>query len=140
MSLRSGFLLVALAVGPSLRCPAAEPTISEQTARRLVEAALPALDEDPKFMQIVPHGVREFYSFSAMRGTKSVLHIYYLSVNPWTGDVWDAAACSRITTPELKKEQRAIWRQSSIPLKARKALQHRLPYECRPADDSSPKR
>jgi len=113
---------------------AIERTIEERTARKLVEGALPALGEDPKFMDIRPwryYWAPEFYSFEAYRGGgHGVLIIYYLSVNPWTGDVWDATACKRITTPEVKKEQDAIWQKSGIPSEAREALSKKAPAEC----------
>lgn len=133
MSIRSSFFLVALALGLSMASPAIERTIDERTARKLVEEALPALGESPRFLQIEPwryYWAPEFYSFSASRAGKGVLIMYYLSVNPWTGDVWDAMACERLTTPALKKEQEAIWQQSGIPSEARETLQNRSPDEC----------
>src|ERR1017187_6840225 len=133
MMLRSVLFLVGLTLGLTQASLARERTISRQAARKLVQAALPALGEDPKYMQIVlhkDHSAMKFYSFSAFRAGSGVLHIYYFSVNPWTGDVWDPAACERLTTPELKSEQDAIWQRSGIPSEARQELQNRSPREC----------
>jgi hypothetical protein len=134
MSIRTSFFVSALILGVGMTSPAIERTIDEQTARSLVEGALPALGESPKWMNIGPwkyYWAPEFYNFSAYRaGGQGVLVIYYLSVNPWTGDVWDAMACKRITTPEIKKEQDAIWQQSGIPSEARETLSNRPPADC----------
>src|SRR6266700_3876670 len=109
-------LCAMILVGLARVTPAMERMIQEQNARKLVENTLPALGEDPKLMDIRPwryYWAPEFYSFEAYRGgSKGVLIIYYISVNPWTGDVWDATACKRITTPAVKKEQDLIWQES----------------------------
>ena len=134
MSIRACFFVFALILGVSMTSPAIERTIDEQTARRLVEGALPALGESPKWMNVGPwryYWAPEFYNFSLYRaGGQGVLVIYYISVNPWTGDVWDAMACKRITTPETKKEQDGIWKQSGIPSEARETLSNRSPADC----------
>jgi hypothetical protein len=134
MAVRWKFLRIVVILGASTATLAIERTIDEQTARKLIEEALPALGESPTSMQIGPwryYWAPEFYNFSVYRaGDKDVLLVYYLSVNPWTGDVWDGMACKRLTTPELQKEQDAIWERSGIPSEAREALSNRSPADC----------
>ncbi len=134
MATRSSFFQVALVLGLSLPSPAIERTIDEVTARKLVEGALPALGESRTSVQIGPwryYWAPEFYTFSAWRaGERDVLLTYYFAVNPWTGDVWDAMGCKRITTQEIQKEQEAIWKRSGIPSEAREALRNKSPADC----------
>ncbi len=56
----------------------------------------------------------------------------YFAVNPWTADVWDAMACTRITSPTIKRKQDEIWKSSKLPDEARHVLQARAPA-CVPA-------
>jgi hypothetical protein len=39
-------------------------------------------------------------------------------------------ACKKITTPEIAKEQDAIWQKSGIPSEARETLAERSPAGC----------
>ncbi len=112
-------------------------TISGATARKLVRDALPALGENGSSVQIGPWKYRwapEFYTFQAWRGSDKVgpdgvgiLQTYYLAVNRWTGDVWDAIACVRITLPTLQKEQRSILNRSRLSPEKREALSNESP-------------
>ena len=113
--------------------------INESTARKLVRQALVALGET-EHLHVEPMAV--------LLGT-GVLHVSimasgrpgrqrsrrsprrpYFAVNPWTGDVWDAMGCTRITSPTLLKEQEAIWRRSQLPAEVRKAIRDKYPADC----------
>jgi hypothetical protein len=51
----------------------------------------------------------DFYYFDAnWINPISSPHLAYLAVNPWTGDVWNAAICKRLKSPSLHKMQQAI--------------------------------
>jgi hypothetical protein len=41
-------------------------------------------------------------------------HVGYFAVNPWTGDVWNAAGCTRLTSSEIKRIQREIRKQLGV--------------------------
>jgi len=130
----SNLLRLALALGFSAWAPGLERTIDEAMALKLIDEALPAVGEVRASVQIGPwryYWAPEFYTFQAWRaGEGGVLLTYYFAVNPWTGDVWDAMACKRITTREVQKDQEAIWARSGIPSEAREALRERSPADC----------
>jgi hypothetical protein len=134
MSAKLSIFAASLMLAFRITSPAIERTIDEQTARHLVEGALQALSEDPKRVSIDIwryYSAPEFYNFSAARaGSQGVLIVHYLSVNSWTGDVWDAMACKRLITPQLKGEQDVIWQQSGIPAEARAEFSNRSPGGC----------
>lgn len=132
MRSRPGFVRVVLALGISLVSSAHLRTISEGTARKLVRQALSALGENPQSIEIDPwryYWAPEFYTFEAWRyGLAGGLAThYFFAVNPWTGDVWDAMACKRITSPVIEREQEAIWKRSLLPTEAREALHEKSP-------------
>ena len=110
-----------------------ERTIDEQTARKLVDEALPAIGETHGSVDVGPwryYWAPEFYNFTISHPGKGVLITHYLSVNSWTGDVWDGMACKKLVTPELTKEQEVIWERSGIPSEARSTLSARSPAGC----------
>jgi len=128
------FKLVVV-LGLSCTSLAVERTIDEEAARKLVEGALPALGENQTSVQIGPwryYWAPEFYTFTVWRHNPAagLVITYYLAVNPWTGDVWDAMACKRITTPEIQGEQEAIWKRSGIPSEARDTIRNKSPADC----------
>jgi len=128
-------LPVALALAASSASAAHLRTIGQGAARKLVQEALVTLGEDGPWVQIVPwkyHWAPEFYSFEADRHNivDGLLVARYFAVNPWTGDVWDAMACSQITSPAIDKEKQAIWKRSRFPPEAREALHNKSPGAC----------
>jgi len=82
----------------------------------------------------------EFYAFMA-RWPNPDGHplIGYFAVNPWTGDVWDVMGCRRIVSPELEKEQDAIWARSPLRTEARSVLREKSPG-CLDRDQKAQKR
>jgi hypothetical protein len=121
-------------------------TISERTARKLVEEALVVLGEDPRGVHVEPCAydwAPEFYTFQAWarKGDESanVIEVDYLAVNPWTGDVWDAMACKRITSPAMQKEQDRIWQESRLAAEVRQTLRERSPACARNGPSSQDK-
>jgi hypothetical protein len=51
----------------------------------------------------------DFYYFDAnWLNPSGSPHLAYIAVNPWTGDVWNAAICKRLESPYLGKMQEAI--------------------------------
>jgi len=131
---RSMFFMLALTLALSMVSLAHPRTISERTARRLVQEALGTLGENRPAVQIGPwkyYWAPEFYTFSAWRaGEQDVLVPYYFAVNPWTGDVWDAMGCKRITSPAIAREQESIGKRFRLPVEARKALHAKSPACC----------
>lgn len=112
--------------------------ISERLARKLaIEALSTVVAMDG--LNIKPwqyYWAPEFYTFQAWRPGipdpqgVGVLETHYLAVNPWTGDVWDAMGCERITSPAFAKEQDAIWRRSKLPNDVRLAIRDKAPADC----------
>lgn len=121
------------------------PEISEKTARELVVNALGALGEDASSVQVQPwiyHWAPEFFTFSAWRPNhkNGLMVVYYFAVNPWTGDVWDAMACKRITSPAIDQEQTAIWKRSRLPDDVRAYLRDRSPSDCALQNRTTPEK
>jgi hypothetical protein len=129
---------VALTIGIGAFSSARDRIISERTARRLVREALVAMGDDWSSAPIEPmkyYWAPEFYSFMAyLSGPEinavSVLQTQYLSVNPWTGDVWDNTECRIITSSVIQKEQASIWSRSRLPADAREPLRDKSPASC----------
>jgi hypothetical protein len=54
----------------------------------------------------------DFYYFEATwTNPISSPHIAYLAVNPWTGDVWNAAICKKLASASITKMQKDIQRR-----------------------------
>jgi len=135
MGILSSLIKAVLILGFNFSASAIERTIDEETAHRLVELALPAVGEARSSIQIGPwryYWAPEFYTFTAWRHNPAagLVITYYFAVNPWTGDVWDAMACKRITSPEIQKEQEVIWKRSGIPSEARETIRNKAPADC----------
>jgi hypothetical protein len=127
------FLSIAVTFGLTFARPPVDRVISETTARELVQDALTALGESERFQidDWAFYWAPEFYTLSAFEGTgKRGFVIYYFAVNPWTGDVWDALACTQITSPALTKKQESIWARSGLPPDAREPLHDKSPNSC----------
>jgi len=104
-----------------------------------VRQALVALGEDWPSAHVEPwkyDWAPEFYTFQSWRPGPvqddgvSVLQTRYFAVNPWTGDVWDAMGCNRITSPAIQKEQKLIWKRSRLADEVRETLRNRSPAAC----------
>jgi hypothetical protein len=128
-------LLAASSVGFSL-----DPTINTATAIELVRDALASLREDGAGNKIAIYPwpyywAPDFITLQAEIPHPAVGRIEnrYFAVNPWTGDVWDPFACTRITSPTLGRKQEAIWKSAKLPDEARQVLQARSPA-CTPAN------
>jgi len=108
--------------------------ISEKTAQRLVRQALAATEKagEPFHIESWRHEwAPEFMTYSAYRPGSlqsngvSVLESHYFAVNPWTGDVWEAMGCYRITSPAIDKEQKAILARSKFSSQVLTSLRER---------------
>jgi hypothetical protein len=119
---------------------ALDSTINNATARELVQDALASLGEggaDTK-IAIYPwpyYWAPDFITLQAEIPHPAAGRIEnrYFAVNPWTGDIWDPFACTRITSPTIKRKQEAIWKSAQLPDEARHVLQARSPA-CTPAN------
>lgn len=127
--------LAASTVGFSL-----DRTINDATARELVKDALASLGEDGAGTRIaiepwLNYWAPDFITLQAEIPHPAVGRIEsrYFAVNPWTGDVWDPFACTRITSPTIERKQDAIWKSAKLPDEARHVLQARSPA-CTPAN------
>ena len=118
-------------------------TLTQRAARKLVQQALVALDANQHF-RIEPwryYWAPEFYTFQAWRPGPvdrdglGVIQTYYFAVNPCTGDVWDAMACSRVTSRTIQQEQQLIWQRSHLPAEVRQTIRDKTPADC---SDSKP--
>jgi hypothetical protein len=128
---------VLLFLGASVGSLAGDRTISRAAAESLVRAALAAMGETPNSFHVErwAYGVApEFYNFQAWRphpadGPAPLIN-YYFSVNRRTGDVWDAMACTRITSSTLSARQSAIRARSGLPAPVLEALRQKSPDNC----------
>lgn len=127
-------LLVAGPVGLAL-----DPTINKATATELVRDALASLGEGGDGSKIAIalwpyYSAPDFITLQAEVPHPDVARIEmrYFAVNPWTGEVWDAMACARVTSPTIKRTQDEIWKSSKLPDGARHVLEARAPA-CTPA-------
>jgi hypothetical protein len=127
-------LLVASPVGLAL-----DPAVSTAVATELVRGALASLGEGSVRTKIAIYPVLDYWAPDFITLQAEVPHpdvgrieMRYFAVNPWTGDVWDAMACTRITSPTIKRTQDEIWRSSKLPDEARHILEARAPA-CTPA-------
>ena len=109
--------LAAISVGSSL-----DRTINNATAGELVQDALASLGEDGAGNKIAIepwpyYWAPDFITLQAEIPHSDVGRIEsrYFAVNPWTGDVWDPIACTRITSPTIKRKQEAIWKSAKLP-------------------------
>jgi hypothetical protein len=132
-------ILIIMLLGESSGSLALAPTINEATARELVRDALASLGEDGAGTKIAIelwpyYWAPDFITLQAEVPHPDVgrIEMRYFAVNPWTGDVWDAIACTRITSSTIKRKQEAIWKSSKLPDEARQVLQARAPA-CTPA-------
>jgi hypothetical protein len=62
------------------------------------------------FLEYMPLFDDGFYEFAALSDNPVASpNVGRFAVNPWTGDVWDAAGfCERLTSPSLEMRQQAI--------------------------------
>lgn len=127
--------LAASSVGFSL-----DRTISDTTARELVQDALASLGAGGAGTKIAIEPWPYYWAPDFITLQAEVPHpatgrieSRYFAVNPWTGDVWDPFACTRITSPTIKRKQEAIWNSAKLPDQAREILQARTPA-CTPAN------
>ncbi len=118
---------------------ALDPIISKATAAELVRDALASLSEGGGDTKIAVgpwpyYWAPDFITLYAEvpHPAEGTIEMRYFAVNPWTGDVWDAMACTRITSPTIERKQDKIWRSSKLPDEARHVLQARAPA-CTPA-------
>lgn len=131
-------LLVASPMGLAL-----DPAVSTAVATELVRAALASLGEGSARAKIAIYPVLDYWDPDFITLQAEVPHpdvgkveMRYYDVNPWTGDVWDAMACTRITSPTIKRTQDEVWRSSKLPDEARHVLAARAP-SCSPAKPES---
>jgi hypothetical protein len=130
-------LLIIVLLGASYPSSALPPTINEATARELVRDALASLGQQGTDIGIGPwlyYWAPDFFTIEAWRPspTGGAMQTWYFAVNPWTGDVWNAIACTRITSTTIKRKQEEIWKSSKLPDEARQFLQARPPA-CKPS-------
>lgn len=130
-------ILIIMSLAASSGSLALDPTINEATARELVRDALASRGERGTDIGIGPwlyYWAPDFFTLEAWRPSPTVgtMQTWHFAVNPWTGDVWDAIACTRITSTTIKRKQEEIWKSSKLPDEARQALQARAPA-CTPA-------
>jgi RHS repeat-associated protein len=113
---------------------ALDPTISTVAATELVREALASLGEGSALTKIAIYPWLYYWAPDFITLQAEVPHpdvgkieMRYFAVNPWTGDVWDAMGCARITSPTIKRKQDEIWKSSKLPDEARQVLQARAP-------------
>jgi hypothetical protein len=139
--------LVIILLGPSTVGLALDFNIGTAAATGLVREALASLGEGSARTNIAIYRWPYYWAPDFITLQAEVPHpdvgkieMRYFAVNPWTGDVWDAMACTRITSPTIKRRQDEIWKSSKLPDEARHFLEERAPA-CTPAKpERSPER
>jgi len=131
MSKSISFILMLL--GASHVAVALDPILTKATAIELVHDALVSQGEvaegtDVAIYPIPDYDAPDFITLQAEvpHPREGWIGMKYFSVNPWSGDVWDAD-CNRITSPTIRRKQDQIWKSSKLPDKARPVLQKRTP-------------
>jgi hypothetical protein len=132
-------ILAILSLATSSVGFALDPAVSTSVATELVRAALASLREGSARTKIAIYPMPDYWVPDFITLQAEVPHpdvgrieMRYFAVNPWTGDVWDAMACTRITSPTIKRMQDEIWRSSKLSDEARHVLEARAPT-CTPA-------
>lgn len=131
--------LIMVLLGASPGGLALDPTISTAAATELVRGALASTGEGGGRTKIAIYPWPYYWAPDFITLQAEVPHpdvgkieMRYFAVNPWTGDVWDATACARITSATIKRAQDEIWKSSNLPDEARPVLEARTPA-CTPA-------
>ena len=119
------FLRFALLLGISSACLALDHNITEAKRKP------PRVNRGRRFRSDLGSITGHRNSSRSRHGSQNPkggpLQTYYFAVNPWTGDVWDGIACTRITSPKIQREQESIWKRSGLPEEARKPLTNKSP-------------
>lgn len=125
--------LMIILLGPSTVGLALDPAINTVVATELVRDSLASPGGGTRnkiaIYPVLDYWAPDFITLQAEVPHPEVgrIEMRYFAVNPWTGDVWDAMACSRITSPSIKRKQDEIWKSSKLPDEARPILQAREP-------------
>jgi hypothetical protein len=135
-------ILTILSLAASSAGFSLDRTINNATARELVLDALASLGENGAGTKIAIYPIPDYWAPDFITLEADVpypekIQPRYFAVNPWTGDIWDTNACTRITSPTIKRKQEAIWKSTKksakLPEEARHVLQARSPA-CTPAN------
>ena len=125
--------LILMLLGASPVAVALDPVVNKATAIELVHDALVSQGEVGAGTDVAIYPIPDYHAPDFITLQAEVPHpregwtgMKYYSVNPWTGDVWDAN-CDRITSPTIQRKQDQIWKSSKLPDKARHVLQERTP-------------
>jgi hypothetical protein len=109
------------------------PKISLKTARQLVYEGLRVYSPGSDFTRVDVSRIRdnydrEFFYFEATwPNPTGSPHLGSFAVNPWTGDVWNAAGCERLTSASLARLQDGIRKRFGFKEKEYSALRARKP-------------
>jgi hypothetical protein len=134
-------ILIIVTLGATSVSLALPPAINEATARELSLDALASRGVQGPDVGIEPwpyYWAPDFFTFQAEKAHPDGLQTWYFAVNPWTGDVWDAISCTRITSATIKSKQEAILKSAKLPDEARQFLQARTPACTPPRGERSP--
>jgi hypothetical protein len=130
-------IFVTGSVGIRSRADAQTKIITVDAARKIAYEALkvycPECDNTHvKIFRLQNKYDRDFIYFDANFDARSPKintspHLGYFAVNPWTGDVWNAASCVRLTSPSITKIQEEIRTRFKITKESYSDLQKRKP-------------
>ena len=98
--------VLAVFCATSSRASTLPRKISEDMARQLAAESLSLTKYLDSFEAGYPHP--PFYVFALLGGKFSSAPSMWIGVNPWTGDVWNAWTCQRMSSRALRKHQAAI--------------------------------
>jgi hypothetical protein len=114
----SSFLLLMMAVWPSNASEEADhQKIIVEEARTLVYEAIKAHNphDGIDVSQVENRYDQVFYYFEATwPNPVGSPHLGNFAVNPWTGDLYNADGCQRLTSTALKKRQENIRKRSGL--------------------------
>lgn len=113
--------------------------VTEKEARDLVAAFLKLPNAD--VLKSGDMGYRDFYDFMAILGASGgevgVLQVRYYAVDRQTADVWSSVVCQRITSPSLRKLQRALRKRVGLTDMEYRKIQRQGPL-CEPGMPRAP--
>ena len=132
-SLRCLFVgALALWISTASPAPAAETRprkISIAAGRKLTSEAIKRHNAGAALIYTPREWDPDFYFFCATWSNPVGSPIIgYFAVNPWTGDVWEAAGCELLTTESLKKLQARIRERSRLKEEDYRRLHAKKPW------------
>ncbi len=132
MTLRSQVSLVLLMIlsgsGDVAQGRSKPEKLTTQDSRLLVYEIVKAENPGADVRRISNRYDHDFYYFEVIVSNDVASPVVgHYAVNPWTGDVWNPALCTRVTSPSIERIQERIRSRLNLPAKDYSSLRARKP-------------